>query len=84
MTANVQGSNILDVLKKKMRATKEEAEKYKEDAEDLQRKLQIEVNRREEVGFFRKLEGGRNPDILSVIFVVMSHIFVNDFITVNR
>ena len=51
MTANVQGSNILDVLKKKMRATKEECEKFKEDAEDLQRKLQVEISRREEVSF---------------------------------
>ena len=49
MTANVQGSNILDVLKKKMRATKEECEKFKEEAEDLQRKLQLEISRREEV-----------------------------------
>ena len=50
MTANnVQGSNILDVLKKKMRATKEECEKFKE---DLQRKLQVEISRREEVSFF--------------------------------
>ena len=49
MTANVQGSNILDVLKKKMRATKEECEKYKEDCEDIQRKLQVEIMRREEV-----------------------------------
>jgi len=49
MTANaVQGSNILDVLKKKMRATKEECEKFKEEAEDLQRKLQLEISRREE------------------------------------
>ena len=53
MTANVQGSNILDVLKKKMRATKEECEKYKEEAEDLQRKLQVEISRREEVSFAR-------------------------------
>jgi tropomyosin-1 len=51
MTANVQGSNILDVLKKKMRATKEECEKYKEDCEDLQRKLQVEIMRREEVRY---------------------------------
>lgn len=50
MTANVQGSNILDVLKKKMRATKEEAEKFKEESDDYQRKLQIETMRREEVG----------------------------------
>lgn len=51
MTANVQvqGSNVLDVLKKKMRATKEESEKSKEEAEELQRKLQVEVMRREEV-----------------------------------
>jgi tropomyosin-1 len=53
MTANVQGSNILDVLKKKMRATKEECEKYKEDCEDLQRKLQVEIMRREEVSGLR-------------------------------
>ena len=43
-----QGSNILEVLKQKMRATKEECEKYKEEAEDLQIKLQAEINRREE------------------------------------
>merc|ERR1711997_707116 len=48
MTANVQGSNILDVLKKKMRATKEESEKFKEECEDVQRKLQVELMRREE------------------------------------
>ena len=45
----VQGSNILDVLKKKMRQTKEEMEKYKEDSDDLTRKLSAEVVRREEV-----------------------------------
>ena len=49
MSNNVQGSNILDVLKKKMRATKEESEKYKEECEDIQRKLQVELMRREEV-----------------------------------
>ena len=50
MTTNAsQGSNILDVLKKKMRQTKEEMEKYKEDCDDMQRKLQVEVMRREEV-----------------------------------
>jgi tropomyosin-1 len=47
--SNAQGSNILEVLKKKMRATKEECDKYKEDFEDLQRKLQVEIMRREEV-----------------------------------
>merc|ERR1712079_855320 len=40
----VQGSNLLDVLKKKMRQTKEEMEKYKE----MARKLQVEITRREE------------------------------------
>ena len=63
MTANVQGSNILDVLKKKMRATKEECEKFKEDAEDLQRKLQVEISRREEVSFSRPLSKLATPII---------------------
>ena len=34
-----------------MRATKEESEKYKEECEDIQRKLQVELMRREEVSF---------------------------------
>merc|ERR1711931_510387 len=46
----VQGSNLLDVLKKKMRQTKEEMEKYKEESEDMARKLQVEIMRREEAG----------------------------------
>ena len=49
MTSQVQGSNLLDVLKKKMRQTKEEMEKYKEESEDMARKLQVEICRREEV-----------------------------------
>ena len=48
----VQGSNLLDVLKKKMRQTKEEMEKYKEESEDMARKLQVEIMRREEVSRF--------------------------------
>merc|ERR1712002_340517 len=44
----VQGSNLLDVLKKKMRQTQEEMEKYKEESEDMARKLQVEIMRREE------------------------------------
>ena len=47
----VQGSNLLDVLKKKMRQTKEEMEKYKEESEDMARKLQVEICRREEVSW---------------------------------
>ena len=69
MTANnVQGSNILDVLKKKMRATKEECEKFKEDAEDLQRKLQVEISRREEVSLsilFSNKTCWKQPPIIS-------------------
>ena len=51
----VQGSNLLDVLKKKMRQTKEEMEKYKEESEDMARKLQVEISRREEVSFIFEL-----------------------------
>lgn len=47
-----QHSTLLDVLKKKMRQTKEEAEKFQEEAEEYRKKLQIEVRRREEVSFF--------------------------------
>lgn len=46
MTTNVQ---LLDVLKKKMRQTKEEMEKYKEECEEFHKRLQVEVIRREEV-----------------------------------
>lgn len=49
MTTNIQQGTILDVLKKKMRQTKEEMEKYKEECEDYHKRLQVEVMRREEV-----------------------------------
>ena len=45
----VQGSNILEVLKKKMRATKEESERFKEECDEFQRKLLNETQRREDV-----------------------------------
>lgn len=48
MSTQVQGT-LLDVLKKKMRQTKEEMEKYKDECEEYQRRLQVEVIRREEV-----------------------------------
>lgn len=48
MAMQVQGT-ILDVLKKKMRQTKEEMEKYKDDCDEYQKRLQMEVMRREEV-----------------------------------
>lgn len=49
MTANIQQGTLLDVLKKKMRQTKEEMEKYKDECEEYQNRLQGEVIRREEV-----------------------------------
>lgn len=50
MAANLQQSGtLLDVLKKKMRQTKEEMEKYKDECEEFHKKLQAEVMRREEV-----------------------------------
>ncbi|CAB3359043.1 Hypothetical predicted protein [Cloeon dipterum] len=48
MTANMQQGTLLDVLKKKMRQTKEEMEKYKDECEEYHKKLQVEVMRREE------------------------------------
>lgn len=51
MTTNMQQGTLLDVLKKKMRQTKEEMEKYKDECEEFQKRLQGEVIRREEVSF---------------------------------
>jgi hypothetical protein len=48
--SSTQGT-LLDVLKKKMRQTKEEAERFQEEAEEYRKKLQIEIRRREEVSF---------------------------------
>lgn len=48
-TTQIQQGGLLDVLKKKMRQTKEEMEKYKEECEELQKKLHMELLRREEV-----------------------------------
>lgn len=52
MTTNIQQGTLLDVLKKKMRQTKEEMEKYKDECEEFQKRLQGEVIRREEVSWF--------------------------------
>lgn len=51
MTTNIQQGTLLDVLKKKMRQTKEEMEKYKDECEEYQKRLQGEVIRREEVSW---------------------------------
>lgn len=52
MTTNLQQGTLLDVLKKKMRQTKEEMERFKDECEDYNRKLQLEMMRREEVSPF--------------------------------
>lgn len=56
----MQQGTLLDVLKKKMRQTKEEMEKYKDECEDFQKRLQGEVMRREDVSllnlFYKKKE----------------------------
>lgn len=49
MTTNMQQGTILDVLKRKMRQTKEEMEKYKDECEEYHKRLQVEIMRREEV-----------------------------------
>lgn len=51
MTTNMQQGTILDVLKKKMRQTKEEMEKYKDECEEYHKRLQVEIMRREEVRY---------------------------------
>lgn len=69
MAMQVQGT-ILDVLKKKMRQTKEEMEKYKDDCDEYQKRLQMEVMRREEVScvecYFFSLH----------IYQLISHIYI--------
>jgi len=45
----MQQGSFLDMLKKKIRQTKEESEKFEEEAEEYKKKYQIEVRRREEV-----------------------------------
>ena len=48
-TATIQQGKLLDVLKKKMRQTKEEMEKYKDECEEFHKRLQLEIMRREDV-----------------------------------
>lgn len=49
MTTSIPQGTLLDVLKKKMRQTKEEMEKFKDECEEYHKKLQNEIMRREEV-----------------------------------
>lgn len=52
MTTNIPQGSLLDVLKKKMRQTKEEMERYKDECEEYNKRLQMEIMRREEVRHF--------------------------------
>lgn len=52
MTTTIQQGSLLDVLKKKMRQTKEEMERYKDECEEFNKRLQNEVIRREEASIF--------------------------------
>lgn len=49
MTSSIPQGSLLDVLKKKMRQTKEEMERYKDECENYNIRYQNEVVRREEV-----------------------------------
>lgn len=58
MTTNLQQGTLLDVLKKKMRQTKEDMEKYKDECEEFHKRLQVEIMRREEVSTADIFVGG--------------------------
>merc|ERR1712071_433405 len=47
-SSTMQQGSFLDMLKKKILQTKEESEKFEEEAEEYKKKYQIEVRRREE------------------------------------
>lgn len=52
MTTSIPQGSLLDVLKKKMRQTKEEMERYKDECEEITKRLHLEAMRREEVSCF--------------------------------
>lgn len=70
MTTNIQQGTLLDVLKKKMRQTKEEMEKYKDECEEYQKRLQLEVLRREDVS---------SNTCLKLLCTLRTHIFINKY-----
>lgn len=74
MSTQVQGT-LLDVLKKKMRQTKEEMEKYKDECEDYHKRLQVEVLRREEVSVHYTALLSRSFSIFfSLSILIIKHI----------
>lgn len=70
MSATVQGSTLLDGLKKKMRQTKEEMEKYKDECEEFQKRVQLESRRREEVRDEEEELLGAGVDTVKLLIVV--------------
>lgn len=46
-----KGTDLMEVLKKKMRQAREDTERIKDENEELSRKLTIEIQRRESVSF---------------------------------
>ena len=74
MSTQVQGT-LLDVLKKKMRQTKEEMEKYKDECDEYQKRLQVEVLRREEVSgpFFLLFDYSSCLSGLKIVYILRRH-----------
>ena len=52
MTTIGKGADLMEVLKKKMRQSKEELERVRDENEELTHKLQLEIQRRETVSRF--------------------------------
>lgn len=71
MTTQLQQGTLLDVLKKKMRQTKEEMEKYKDECEEFNRKFQLEAMRREEVrDIFFYFSGETTKEIMIMMSLI--------------
>jgi hypothetical protein len=87
MTTNIQQGSLLDVLKKKMRQTKEEMERYKDECEEYNKRLHAECMRREEVSItdtfwrFSVTGGGRRPRRKMVVSA--PSILRRDDVTIN-
>lgn len=77
-----QQGNLLDVLKKKMRQTKDEMERYREEAEEAQRKLHLEILRREEVSSSLLLNGADRS--LAVIIIIVYALYPTPFVGVRK
>lgn len=76
MTTNIPQGTLLDVLKKKMRQTKEEMEKYKDECEELHKRLQLEIVRREEVSFNNWLFCTFNRNSFIVVYFDSLHLLL--------